>query len=88
MLNIDESTVYTFTGTKFIYTNVELDQGQLISFRACKNLCFISGTFAFKSPSPIEVDANIKLFIDLKNLEENLIAIEIDMKSSKVTTIM
>ena len=45
----------------------------------------ISGTFVSKFPSPIEVEAKIRLFIDLKNLEENLIAIEIDTNSNKVT---
>ena len=38
----------------------------------------ISGTFILKFPSPIDVDAKIRLLIDLKNLEENLIAIIID----------
>ena len=31
-------------------------------------------------------DADIRLLIDLKNLEENLIAIEIDRNNNKVTT--
>ena len=38
----------------------------------------MSGTFVFKSPFPICSDAVIKLLIDTKNLEENLIAIVID----------
>ena len=33
-------------------------------------------------------DANIKLLIDLKNLDENLIAIDIDINNNKVTTII
>ena len=48
---------------------------------------FISGTLMFKLPSPIEVDAKIRLFIDLKNLEENLIAIVIEINNNKVTMI-
>ena len=36
-----------------------------------------------RSPSPIAVDAEIKLFMDLKNLEENLIAIVIEIKEQK-----
>ena len=35
-----------------------------------------------------EVDAEIRLLIDLKNLDENLIAIVIDMNNSKVTIII
>jgi hypothetical protein len=38
-----------------------------------------------KFPSPIEVEAKIKLLIDLKNLEENLIAIDIDMNNRSET---
>ena len=34
------------------------------------------------------LEADIRLLIDRKNLDENLIAIEIDKKSSKVTTII
>ena len=34
---------------------------------------------------PILEEAEIKLLIDLKNLEENLIAIEIDKNNNKVT---
>ena len=45
----------------------------------------ISGTFTFKFPFPISDDATIKLLIDLKNLEENLIAIEIDKNNNNVT---
>ena len=47
----------------------------------------ISGTFEFNLPSPILFDAEIKLFIDKKNLEENLIAIEIDRNNKSVTII-
>ena len=39
-------------------------------------------------PSPIEVEAKIRLLIDLKNLEENLIAIEIDINSKSETIII
>ena len=46
---------------------------------------FISGTFVSRSPLPILTDAKIRLFIDLKNLEENLIAIDIERKSNNVT---
>ncbi len=48
----------------------------------------ISGTFVSKFPLPIEVDANIKLFIDLKNLEENLIAIVMDINNNRETIII
>ena len=48
----------------------------------------ISGTFVFKLPCPIAVDAKIKLFIALKNLEENLIAIVIEINSNKRETII
>ena len=55
-------------------------------FKISKSLSvFISGTFVVKSPSPIAVDAEIKLFMDLKNLEENLIAIVIERNNNKVT---
>ena len=58
-------------------------------FKISKSLSvFISGTFVVKSPSPIAVDAEIRLFIDLKNLEENLIATEIDTNSKTLTTII
>ena len=46
----------------------------------------ISGTLVSKLPFPIFDEADIRLFIDLKNLEENLIAIEIDKNNNKVTT--
>ena len=46
---------------------------------------FISGTFVFKSPLPILDDAMIKLLIDLKNLDENLIAIDIDKNNKRET---
>ena len=45
-------------------------------------------TLISKFPLPIDVDANIKLFIDLKNLDENLIAIVIDMNNNNETIIM
>ncbi len=48
----------------------------------------VSGTLIFKLPSPIEVEAKIRLFIDLKNLEENLIAIDIDMNNKSETIII
>jgi len=48
----------------------------------------ISGTLVFKSPSPIFLDAEIKLLIDTKNLEENLTAIVIDKNNNKVTIII
>ena len=61
----------------------------------CKNITIYadsivltSGTFLSKFPSPIEVEANIRLFIDLKNLEENRIAIEIETNNRTLTTIM
>ena len=44
-----------------------------------------SGTFASKLPCPIDVDAKIKLLIDLKNLDENLIAIVIDKNNNNET---
>jgi len=47
---------------------------------------FISGTLLFKSPLPIFEDATIRLLIDLKNLDENLIAIEIDKNNRRETT--
>ena len=49
---------------------------------------FISGTFVFKLPFPISFEAEIRLFIEIKNLDENLIAILMDIKSKRVTTIM
>ena len=58
-------------------------------FKISKSLSVLtSGTFVSKLPLPIEVDAKIKLFIDLKNLEENLIAIDIEINKSKDTTII
>ena len=45
----------------------------------------ISGTLIFKFPAPIFDEAIIKLLIDLKNLEENLIAMEIDKNKSSDT---
>jgi hypothetical protein len=48
---------------------------------------FNSGTFISKSPFPIAFEARIKLLIDLKNLDENLIAIVIEINNNKVTII-
>ena len=48
----------------------------------------ISGTFVFKFPWPISVDARIRLLIDLKNLDENLIAIVIEINNSNETIII
>ena len=63
--------------TKFIYTDVELDQGQLISFRACKNLCFISGTFSFSGNQQqdfgSEYQINSKMISFKMGLDESLI---------------
>ena len=63
--------------TKFIYTDVELDQGQLISFRSCKNLCFISGTFSFsgnqKQDFGSEYQINSKMISFKMGLDESLI---------------
>ena len=47
-----------------------------------------SGTLVFKFPLPISDDADIKLFIEIKNLDENLIAIVIDKNNRRVTIIM
>tara|TARA_B100000795_G_scaffold186356_1_gene141628 strand:+ start:695 stop:859 length:165 start_codon:yes stop_codon:yes gene_type:complete len=44
-----------------------------------------SGTLIFKLPLPILDDAIIKLLIDLKNLDENVIAIDIDKNNSRET---
>ena len=58
-------------------------------FNISKSLSVLtSGTFISKLPSPIDVDAKIKLFIDLKNLDENLIAIDIDINNNKETIII
>ena len=46
---------------------------------------FISGTFVSRFPLPIFIEAKIRLLIEVKNLEENLIAIDIDRNSSNVT---
>ena len=43
----------------------------------------ISGTLYLNCPLPIFDDAIIKLLIDLKNLDENLIAIDIDKNNNK-----
>ena len=39
-------------------------------------------------PLPISSDADIRLLIDIKNLEENLIAIVIDKNNNRETIIM
>ena len=58
-------------------------------FKISKSLSVLtSGTFVSKLPWPIEVDARIKLLMDRKNLEENLIAIEIDINSNRETIII
>ena len=44
-----------------------------------------SGTLVSRLPLPIFSEAVIKLFIDMKNLEENLIAIVIDKNNNNVT---
>ena len=36
----------------------------------------------------MDVEARIKLFIDLKNLDENLIAIDIETNNKTLTTII
>ena len=46
------------------------------------------GTFVFKLPLPISFDAEIKLLIDIKKREENLIAIVIDKNNKRVTIII
>ena len=45
----------------------------------------ISGTLISRLPFPILEDAIIKLLIDLKNLDENLIAIDIDTNNNNET---
>ena len=58
-------------------------------FKISKSLSvLISGTLTSKSPLPIAVEANIRLLIDLKKREENLIAIVIDTNSYNVTIII
>ena len=47
---------------------------------------FNSGTLVFKLPLLIFKEAEIRFVIDLKNLDENLIAIDIERNKSKVTT--
>ena len=49
---------------------------------------FNSGTLVFKFPIPISFEADIKLLIEIKNLDENLIAIVIDKNNNSVTIIM
>ena len=44
------------------------------------------GTLVSRFPLPIFVDADIKFPIDLKNVEENLMAIDMDRKRTSVTT--
>ena len=43
---------------------------------------FISGTLESRSPLPMFEDAKIRLFIDLKNLDENFIAMDIDKNNN------
>jgi hypothetical protein len=58
-------------------------------FNISKSLSVLtSGTLISKLPSPIDVEAKIRLLIDLKNLEENLIAIDIDMNNKSETIII
>ena len=45
----------------------------------------ISGTLISKFPFPILDDAIIKLLIDLKNRDENLMAIDIDRNNNNET---
>ena len=45
----------------------------------------ISGTLISRLPFPILVEAMIKLLIYLKNLDENLIAMDIDKNSNNET---
>ena len=63
--------------TKFIYTDVELDQGQLNSFKSCKNLCFFSGNFSFSGSQQGEFESEYQInskLIDFKmGLDEALI---------------
>ena len=49
---------------------------------------FNSGTLVFKLPIPISFEADIKLLIEIKNLDENLIAIVIDKNNKSVTIII
>ena len=44
-----------------------------------------SGTLTSRLPFPIFSDAVIRLLIEIKNLEENLIAIVIDKNNKSVT---
>ena len=48
---------------------------------------FRSGTFVSRFPLPIFSDAVIKLFIDMKKREENLMAIVIDKNNKVVGTV-
>ena len=45
----------------------------------------ISGTLISRLPFPILEDAIIKLLIDLKNLDENFIAIDMDKNNNRET---
>ena len=53
-----------------------------------EDFVFISGNFVFKFHFTISVEAKIRLLIDLKNLDENLIAIVIDINKSNETIII
>ena len=49
---------------------------------------FKSGTLVSKFPFPIFSDAVIKLLIDIKKRDENLIAIVIDKNNKSVTSVI
>ena len=49
--------------------------------------CLLLQNFVYLNSSPISDDADIKLFIEMKNLDENLIAI-VDKNNRRVTIIM
>ena len=48
---------------------------------------FKSGTLVSRFPLPILSEAVIKLLIDIKKRDENLIAIVIDKNNNKVTSV-
>ena len=55
------------------------------AFNAGLHAASIIGTLVSKFPRPISSDAEIRLFIEMKNLEENLIAIVIDKNNNSET---
>ena len=58
-------------------------------FRSSISLSALSsGTFVSRLPLPISFDAVIRLFIETKNLDENLIAIVIDKNKRRETIII